>query len=328
LRFGVYLPTYAWSDLGFEEAESRRKFARRAEALGFDALWVIEHFAVAASIYGTAWMSPMLCLTDAAAVTSRIRLVPGLLILPYYHPVTLARQIQTIHHLSGGRFVMGIAPGFDPHEFAALGMRTAERGERTDEILDAVRRLLTEREVTFKGRHYQFENLTIEPVLPAFPELWVGGGSKVESVLSPDRARMHPSVLRRIGKADGWLARASGSPQMLKDDLNIVRGHLEEIGRDPKSLIYGHVNFVHLVDAPHREQAVLLQQPKFQRVMGTHRSFEQLQESYFLGTTNEIIDRIGELERLGFEYLLLGTVDQDLEQLERIASEIVPHFSS
>ena len=68
--------------------------------------------------------------------------------------------------------------------------------------------------------------------------------------------------------------------------------------------------------------------PKFQRVMGTYRSFEQLQESYFLGTTNEVIDRIGELERLGFEYLLLGTVDQDLEQLQRIAAEIMPHFGS
>src|SRR2546429_5959187 len=83
MRFGVYLPTFAWADLTFEQAAKVKAFARKAEDLGFDALWVAEHFLVAPGLYGTVWMSPLLCLAHAASVTSRIRLATGLLIVPY-----------------------------------------------------------------------------------------------------------------------------------------------------------------------------------------------------------------------------------------------------
>ena len=139
MEFGVYLPTYAWPDLTSDQAARIKEFAQKAEAWGFDALWVGEHFLVAGH-YGTAWMSPLLCLAHAASVTSRIRLATGVLVLPYYHPLTLARQIQTLYHLSRGRFVLGVGPGWDQHEFESLGMRLAERGARTDEILAALRR--------------------------------------------------------------------------------------------------------------------------------------------------------------------------------------------
>jgi probable F420-dependent oxidoreductase len=323
LRFGVYLPTYAWPDLTFDHAAQVKAFARKAEELGFDTLWVAEHFLVAPGLYGTVWMSPLLCLAHAAAVTSTIRLATGLLILPYYHPVTLARQIQSLYHLSGGRFVLGIAPGWDAHEFESLGMRLTERGARTDEILAALRRLLTERDVRFAGRYYRFEHVTIEPLLPRFPELWVGGGSKVKTALSPDRTEMAPAVLRRIASADGWLARAAGTDAMVMQDRQTIRAYLQAQGRDPDSLHYGHLNFAHLVDTNDRDEALRIQRPLFERVMGTNRTFEQLQQSYFLGTTAEIRERIAALERAGLTYLALATLDYDLEQLERFASEIM-----
>ncbi|HKQ64236.1 MAG TPA: LLM class flavin-dependent oxidoreductase, partial [Methylomirabilota bacterium] len=107
MRFGVYLPTFAWRDLRSDQAARVKTFARKAEELGFDALWVAEHFLEAPGLYGTVWMSPLLCLAHAASVTSRIRLATGLLIAPYYHPVPLAREIQTLWSLSDGRFVLG-----------------------------------------------------------------------------------------------------------------------------------------------------------------------------------------------------------------------------
>jgi hypothetical protein len=58
MRFGVYLPTFAWPDLSFDQAARVKAFARKAEDLGFDALWVAEHFLVAPGLYGTVWMSP------------------------------------------------------------------------------------------------------------------------------------------------------------------------------------------------------------------------------------------------------------------------------
>lgn len=327
MRFGVYLPSFAWKDLSFDQAARVKTFAGKAEDLGFDALWVAEHFLVAPGLYGTVWMSPLLCLAHAASVTTRIRLATGLLILPYYHPVTLAREIQTLHHLSGGRFVLGVGPGWDEHEFETLGMKLSERGRRTDEIITALRRLLTERDVSFSGRYYRFEHVSIDP-LPGLPELWVGGGSKVQTSLSPDKGYIAPSVLQRIAGADGWLARGAGTQQMVKDDVQTIRAYLAGQGRDPDSLRYGHLNFAHLVDTDDREKALALQRPRFERVMGTHRSFENLQQSYFLGTTAEIVERIADLERAGIQDLVLATCDNDLEQLERFASDIVARFPS
>jgi len=67
MRFGVYLPTFAWPDPAFDHAARVRAFARKAEDLGFDALWVAEHFLVAPGLYGTVWMSPLLCLAKMRA---------------------------------------------------------------------------------------------------------------------------------------------------------------------------------------------------------------------------------------------------------------------
>ena len=326
MRFGVYLPTYAWPDLDFDRAATIKVFAKKAEELGFHTLWAVEHFLVAPGLYGTVWMSPLLCLAHAASVTSRIRLATGLLIAPYYHPVPLAREIQTLHHLSGGRFVLGVGPGWDQHEFESLGMRLGERGRRTDEIITALRQLLTGRDVSFAGRYYRFEHVTIEPPLPRFPELWVGGGSKVSTDLSPDKPYIAPTVLARILGADGWLARAAGTQDMVKADVRAIRAYLAEHGRDPDSLRYGHLNFAHLVDTNDREEALRLQRPHFERVMGTTRTFDQLQESYFLGTTREIVERIRDLEAAGIQDLVLATCDYDLDQLERFATEILSRF--
>ena len=188
MRFGVYLPMFAWRDLGVDQAarvkevrpQGRRPRVRCAlgrRALPGGARPLRDRVDVAAALPGL--MPP--------ASPSRIRLATGLLILPYYHPVTLAREIQTLWHLSGGRFVLGVGPGWDRHEFETLGMQLSERGRRTDEMIAALRRLLTERDVSFAGRHYRFEHVTIEPLLPRFPELWVGGGSKIQTSLSPDK---------------------------------------------------------------------------------------------------------------------------------------------
>ena len=168
--------------------------------------------------------------------------------------------------------------------------------------------------------------MTIEPSLPRFPELWVGGGSKMPTARSPDKPYIAPAVLNRVAGADSWLARAAGSQQLVKDDMRAIRAHCARIGRDRNSLRYGHLNFVHLVDTNDHERALRLQRPVFERVMGTHRTFEHLQQSYFLGTTQEIVERIRDLESAGVQDLVLATCDYDLEQLEGFASELVRRF--
>ncbi len=325
MDFGVYLPTYAWPDLTPERAGRLAVFARSAERLGFDALWVGEHFLVAGH-YGTAWMSPLLCLAHAAAVTTRIRLATGVLVLPYHHPLALARHVQTLHHLAGGRLVLGVGPGWDRAEFEALGLDLSERGGRTDEILAALRRLLTEPTVTFEGRFYRFRDASILPLPARPPELWVAGGSKIPLAGSPDPPRLAPRVLERICAADGWLARGDATPAMLAADLAAIRAHMARSGRDPGALRYGHYNFAHLVDAPDREAALRRQRPLFERAMGPGRPFAEVAACHLLGTTEDVVERLAALEAAGFDYFVLATLTDDVEQLERFAAEVIPRL--
>lgn len=326
MRFGVYLPSFAWADLGFEPIRRLREFARRAEALGFESLWVAEHLLTAPGLYGVPWLSPLPVLAHVAACTERIQLGTGILILPIRNPVMLARELETLIYLSEDRFLLGIGPGWDEHEFEVCGVRLKERGGRTDEALEILRRLFTERDVSHHGRYYSFDQVTIDPLPPHFPELWIAGGSKLVTSLSPDQPSIVPSVLRRIARADAWLARAAGTQQMVKDDWQQIQAYCRQVGRDPASLTFAHINFTHLVDTDDREKALAEQRGPFERVMGSHRDFAHLQQCYLLGTTAEIVERIRDLERAGLQYMILGSLDYDLDQLERWASEILPAF--
>jgi alkanesulfonate monooxygenase SsuD/methylene tetrahydromethanopterin reductase-like flavin-dependent oxidoreductase (luciferase family) len=216
--------------------------------------------------------------------------------------------------------------GWDAHEFEVCGVKLAERGGRTDEIITILTRLLTERRVSHQGRYYQFEDVTIDPRPPQLPPRWIAGGSKIKTALSPDPAEIAPAVLRRISQADGWTARAAGEQQTVKDDWQKITAHCRTVGRDPATLIFSHLNFLHLVPTADRQHALQLQRPYFERVMGTHRSWEHLQRSYFCGTTSDIVARIADLEAAGLQHMVLCPLDYDLGQLDMYASEILPHF--
>jgi len=328
MRFGLMVPTYSFEDLDHVAAGRIKEFAVRAEALGFEALWVAEHLLTAPGLYGTAWLSPLLCLAHMAAVTREIRLGTNILILSLRNPVMTAKEIATLDALSGGRTILGVGVGWDRHEFDVAGVPFAERGGRTDEALALVRRLLTEKRVAHRGRYYDVDDVTIDPRPRRPPPVWIAGGSKVKTTLSPDPPAISPGVLRRIAAADGWTARAAGTQDSVKADWRKIVAHCRSIGRDPATLTFSHLNFLHLVPTRDREEALRVQRPRFERVMGTHRSWEQLQESYLTGTAADIVARIADLEQAGLQHLVLCPLTYDLDQLERLASEIVAPFTT
>jgi len=143
LRFGVWLPTYAWPDGGPEQVERLREWISRCEQNGLD-IWVIDHLLAAPGLYGVAWLEPLNVLAYAAALTSTVRLATGILVLPVRHPVVLAKEIATLCRLSRDRYLFGIGPGWHVQEFEVTGSRIEERGARTDEIVEAVTLLLTQ----------------------------------------------------------------------------------------------------------------------------------------------------------------------------------------
>ena len=106
----------------------------------------------------------------------------------------------------------------------------------------------------------------------------------------------------------------------------MIQRRLAELGRPPGSVIFGHLNFVHVVPTDDEAAAHRVQRPLIERIMGSHRSFEHLQTCYFLGTPARIRARIAELQAAGLEYLVLTPLDYDIEQLDLWDEEILRHF--
>jgi probable F420-dependent oxidoreductase len=184
-----------------------RAVAVAAEAAGFATLWSGEHVVLVdqpVSRYPYSadgriavpadadWLDPLLGLTFAAAVTSRITLGTGVLLLPEHNPVLVAKQAATLDVLSGGRLRLGIGVGWSAEEFAALGVPFARRGQRAAEYVAAMRTLWSQRVATFHGEFTSFEAVRVnpKPVHGQIPVI-LGGNSD--------------AALRRVASiGDGW----------------------------------------------------------------------------------------------------------------------------
>ena len=108
MRFGVFLPSFILPGHEPTHGDEIRAFARRAEELGFDALWITDHIVTARRFYRVGWLDALMTLSHVAAVTDRVRLGTSILILPVRQPAVLAKEIATLHALSGGRYIFGI----------------------------------------------------------------------------------------------------------------------------------------------------------------------------------------------------------------------------
>ncbi|MBI4591499.1 MAG: LLM class flavin-dependent oxidoreductase [Candidatus Rokubacteria bacterium] len=329
VKFGVSLPSFAWPDLAPAHARGLRRFAQAAEERGFDTLWASEHLQVAPLIYNVSFLSPLPVLAHVAGCTTRIRVGTAVLLLPLRNPVILAKEIATLDFLTEGRFVLGVGAGWDEKEFELCGVPLGERAGRLDECLAILRRLLTEEAVTFEGKYYRFRDVTIHPRPRRFPELWVGGGSKAADPAAADRPQLARSVLRRICReADVWISRPAVQQERILSDLGEIRAALQAEGRGPSEVGFAHLNFVHVVDTTHREKALAVQRPLFERLMGTHRPFELLQQCYFVGTPDDIMERIRRFQEAGLEYLVLTPLVADVEQLDLWVSKITSNVVS
>ena len=326
LKFGAWIPSYSWPDVGPDHVKKVTETIRKCEEYGID-VWVIDHLLSAPGLYGTAWLEPLNMLAYAAALTSKVKLATGILVLPVRHPIVLAKEIATLMHLSGGRYTFGVGPGWYTREFEVTGSRIEERGKRTDEIIEAVKLLLSTPNASFNGRYYRFTDVTIDPRPAQLPDIWVSGGSRVPDPGEHDVPVIATTVMDRIVKAGHWLSRCSGTQEWVKRDWGQLQAHAKTLGRDPKMLTFGHCNFIHLVDTANHEKAVAESRRPFERVMGTHRSYEHLQECYMIGSIDRINARIADLQGAGLQYLVLGPVTDDPKQFDLLAKGVVANFA-
>jgi probable F420-dependent oxidoreductase len=174
--------------------------ARLAEKVGFESLWIGDHVALPAETTATHGDPPMqprleavVCLTYLAAITTRVRLAIGVIVLPQRHPVLLAKQLSTLDVLSSGRLIVGVGVGYVEAELTAFGASLADRGARTDEYLAAMCTLWDEPAPSFAGRFVSFAEVfeRPRPVQRPHPPIVIGGHS--------------PAAYRRAVEAgNGW----------------------------------------------------------------------------------------------------------------------------
>ena len=190
------------------DAAAIKTIATHAERLGFATLWAPEHvvliegyksrypYSQSGEVMGrldSPLLSPWVGLAYAAAVTSRIRLATGVCLVPEHNPLTLAKEIATVDHLSGGRVVVGIGIGWLEEEFQAMGIAWERRAARTRDYIGAMRRLWGDEVSSYSGEFARFANVRSfpKPVAGAGIPVVVGGNT--------------PAALRRAAEyGNGW----------------------------------------------------------------------------------------------------------------------------
>jgi probable F420-dependent oxidoreductase len=162
------------------EPDTLVRRARLAEEVGFESLWVGDHIALPAELDGEQpRLEVVVAVSHLAAVTTRVRLGFGVIVLPQRQPVLLAKQLSSIDVLAKGRLTVGIGVGYVAPELGAMGVSLADRGARTDEYLAAMRTLWTEPVPSFEGRFVAFDGVfqRPQPVQRPHPPIVVGGHS-------------------------------------------------------------------------------------------------------------------------------------------------------
>jgi probable F420-dependent oxidoreductase len=285
MQLGFSLP----NNQGTERVADLAQLAVDAEQLGYHSVWVSEHLwhstYVAKRLGSRPYHDPLTVLTAAALGTSSVRLGTSVLVLPWHHPVRLAKTIASLDDLSGGRVDLGVGVAVTEDEFANLGIDFATRGKRTDDALAAIKALWTQDVPEHKGEFYQFSGLRFEPkpVQNPHPPILIGGGA--------------PAAIRRVAQfGDGWHALGQ-SPQTLQASMGKLAEACVAYGRDIADLHISVRCVIDIVDEP------------WDRPITQRKTLK--------GTEEEIAATIAAFAAAGVDEIVVDANNTDLEATRR-----------
>jgi probable F420-dependent oxidoreductase len=219
--------------VGYAEAGRAVELAEAAEEAGFDSLWTVEHtivpkdyepnypYAEGGKMAGGAedipLPDPLIWMAYIAARTRRIKLATGILILPQHNAVHVAKQVATLDDMSGGRIILGIGVGWMEEEFRVLNADFASRGPRTDDAIEAMRKLWRDSPAEHHGPYVDFDPLYCNPrPVNGHVPIVVGGHSK--------------AAARRAGRLGDGFFPARDAPA---DLIALAKQTAIDAGRDP-----------------------------------------------------------------------------------------------
>ena len=280
---------------------------------GFDILTTGEHI-----VFFRPILDAVTVLSYAAAVTTRIKLVPSTLILPLRHPTMMAKELISLDILSKGRLIASFGIGGDyPREFHACGVPMNERGRRANEGIEIIRKYWSGGRFDHDGRIFQLQDVDMlpGPCQKGGPPLWICG-------------RSDPAMKRAARYGDGWQPYMY-TAELLAESVDKVNGFADEIGRKlPDGFAFTTFMYVSMND----EVALARNQAVDQLSYRFNMPFEKIVDKYCAyGPADKIIRQLQEYVDAGTNHIIIGLVmpaEERMDHVAQFAEEILPELQS
>lgn len=331
MRIGLALPHYDFSSPEGAPAswDAVAGWARRAESLGYDSVWISDHYFLSLARYGgpdEPFGSPeaMTALAGLAAVTERVRLGALVLSAAFRHPALLAKEAVTVDLLSGGRLDLGLGAGWYEAEYEAFGHPFGTPGERfevLEETVEVLARLWGDEEpVSWEGKHFRLSEAYCRPrpSRAGGPPIWVGG-------------KGGPRLLRLVAaRAAGWNTVWTWTPDAYAERARVLDEACERAGRDPSSVRRSVGLYTLVGDSPadvgRRWDGFRSWAPGGAFVGA---SLEEWSGDTLAGTVETVVERLAEFSRLRVEEVVVNPAPlpfavADREMVDLIAERVIP----
>lgn len=287
-----------------------RDFLARAETLGYESAWVQEQILSDFPV-----LESVSLLNYAAALTSKLRLGTSVLLTVLRNPIQLAKSLSTLDQLSQGRLTVGIGlggrvGGTASGDESVFGYSSERRVQRFVEGIEVMKALWTESAASFHGSFWRFNGVPMEPkpVQRPHPPLWFG-------------AHTEPALRRAVKYGDGWMGAGSSSTATFLKESGLVRRFLAEAGRDPAKFSVSKRVYIAVDDQKSRAERRLRDWFSVR-----YKNAELAARVSIWGSREECVDKLTEVIKGGANHLLLNPVFDEIEHIEVLANEVIPHL--
>jgi F420-dependent oxidoreductase-like protein len=320
VTFGVFVPQGWRMDLveipdPVEKYETMTRVAKEADGLGYDSIWVFDHFHTVPTPELETTFECWTITAGLARDTQRVKVGQMVTCNGYRNPALLAKIASTVDVMSHGRLLFGLGAGWYEHEWRAYGYGFPETRDRMGmfrEACEIVHLMWTEDYPTFKGKYYTIDKPINEPkgVQKPHPSFWIGGGG--EKV-----------TLKLVAKYGDACNLGSADLDQFRHKLDVLRQHCEEQNRDYNEIIRSTGVTVHLVESEQSaEQETALARGD--------RPYAEYARDTIVGTPDQVVERLQRVVDAGANYFIVSIprVAYDLDPLRRFAQEVMPRFKS